>query len=60
MIVVYDYIPGQVGRKEYVVGRFNVPGEDPKNSKGPALITEGHISRQHLPAFTLCLRLSLV
>ena len=41
VIVVYDYIPGQVGRKEYVVGRFNVPGEDPKNSKGPALITEG-------------------
>jgi len=41
VVVVYDYIPGQVGRREYVVGRFNVPGDDPKNSKGPQLITDG-------------------
>ena len=54
MIVVYDYIPGQVGRKEYVVGRFNVPGEDPKNSKGPALITEGGIYHGSICPLLLC------
>lgn len=41
VVVVYDYVPGNVGRREYVIGRFNVPGDDPKNSKGPRLIAEG-------------------
>lgn len=41
VVVVYDYVPGNVGRREYVIGRFNVPGDDPKNSKGAQLIAEG-------------------
>ncbi len=39
-IQLFYYSPAKVYTKEYEIGRFNVPGQDPMNSKRPQTIVE--------------------
>lgn len=47
----FEYRPGTIKGREYKIGRFNVPGEDPMSSKHPMTILKGNPILPSLAAF---------